>query len=264
MEKEKLESLLIDYIDNKLNFTDRQMVEEELARNVEAYKLYEELRVVLQAMEQSAQWEPSPKLKADFDVLLQKEIKATGKPKIIFFQPSFYRIAAAIALMVLSGFIGFWISKNHSQRDRLALIEKEMEITRKQLEDTKQMMLAMLDNDQSASQRIQGVNVAMKISKPDDDVVQALLKAMDSDPNTNVRLAALEALSKFHEDPSVRKALIGALAKQKDPMVQITLIQLMVEMREKQIVKELQRIVDDSGTLKAVKDEAYSGILKLS
>jgi hypothetical protein len=39
-------------------------------------------------------------------------------------------------------------------------------------------------------------------------------------------------------------------------MVQITLIQLMVRI--------LQRIVDDASTLKPVKDEAYSGMLKLS
>ncbi len=47
-------------------------------------------------------------------------------------------------------------------------------------------------------------------------------------------------------------------------MVQIALIQLFVQMKEKGVVDDLQRIVDDSRTTKAVKDEAYSGILKLS
>ncbi len=87
---------------------------------------------------------------------------------------------------------------------------------------------------------------------------------MNEDPNTNVRLAALDALSKFHTEPQVRKVLLDALSTQKDPMVQIALIQLMVKMKEKSVVNDLKKIVDDSETMKAVKDEAYSGILILS
>jgi HEAT repeat protein len=104
----------------------------------------------------------------------------------------------------------------------------------------------------------------MEFSDADDDIVAALIHTMNTDPNTNVRLAALDALAKFNQDPVVRAALIDALAKQKDPMVQITLIQLMVQMKERKVVKDLERIVDDAGVIKAVKDEAYTGILKLS
>jgi hypothetical protein len=35
-------------------------------------------------------------------------------------------------------------------------------------------------------------------------------------------------------------------------------------MKEKGVVNDLQKIVDDEGTIQAVKDEAYSGILRLS
>jgi hypothetical protein len=264
MENEKLESLLIDYIDNRLNSVDRHLIEQELVHNPHACQLYEQLKELLETMERSARLEPSSQLKTKFEQNLQLEISTVRKPKTVFFQPVFYRVAAAVALMVMSGAIGYWISNNNTEHDRLAVIEKEMEVTRKQLADTKQMMMAMLDNPQSASQRIQGVNVAMKIEQADDEVVEALLKTMNEDPNTNVRLAALHALSRFRDDPAVRKELIHSLAKQNDPMVQITLIQLMVQMKEKTVVKELQRIVDDAGTLNAVKDEAYSGILKLS
>jgi len=94
--------------------------------------------------------------------------------------------------------------------------------------------------------------------------VNALAKRMNEDPNTNVRLAALDALSKFHTEPQVRKVLLDALSTQKDPMVQIALIQLMVQMKEKSVVNDLKKIVEDSESMKAVKDEAYSGILILS
>jgi hypothetical protein len=71
-------------------------------------------------------------------------------------------------------------------------------------------------------------------------------------------------LSKFYEDPIVRKALIEGLAFQKDPVVQIALIQLMVKIKEKSIVTDLRKIVEDEETMKAVKDEAYTGLLELS
>jgi len=132
------------------------------------------------------------------------------------------------------------------------------------MEATKLLMMSLIDNHQSASQRIQGVNVALTIQNADDDVVKALAQRMNDDPNTNVRLAALDALSKFHQEPAVRKVLIEALSSQKDPMVQIALIQLLVRMKEKGVVNDLKKMVDDSGTMKAVKDEAYSGIMKLS
>ena len=160
-------------------------------------------------------------------------------------------------MLVIGGGIGFWISRQNDQHEKLLAIEEE-------LKATKVMMMSLIDNQQSASQRLQGINVALTIESADDEVVNALAKRMNEDPNTNVRLAALDALSKFHTEPQVRKVLLDALSTQKDPMVQIALIQLMVQMKEKSVVNDLKKIVDDSETMKAVKDEAYSGILILS
>lgn len=263
MEKDKLEGMLIDYIDNRLNTVDRTFIERELLSNPDTRRLYEELREVIVLMEQSSPLEPSANLRSSFQKDLDAEMSAS-KGRIISFNPRLYRVAAAIALMILSGAIGFWISRNNAQDERLAQIEKEMEETRNQLAQTKQVMFGMLDNEYSASQRIKGVNVAMDLAQPDDEIVEALFKTLHNDPNTNVRLAALEALTRFQDDPTVRKGLITGLPKQTDPMVQIRLIQLMVDMKEKQVVDDLKNMVDDAGTMKAVKDEAYSGILKLS
>jgi anti-sigma-K factor RskA len=258
MEREELENLLIDYIDGKLSAAERQAVEQELVNNEEAYKLYEELREVIHAMDHSPRLEPPATLKENFDKMLQHEI-AAAKPdkKTIFFTPAFYRVAAAVALLVLGGGAGFWISTYQRQQDEIARLKEDME-------RTKQTMMAMIGNNQSASQRLQGVSVALTISAADDEVVRALVRTMNEDPNTNVRMAALDALSKFYEEPAVRKALIKSLEKQKDPIVQMALIQLLVRMKEKGVVNDLKRIVDDKEVLEPVKDEAYTGIMKLS
>ncbi|WP_276366594.1 HEAT repeat domain-containing protein [Chryseolinea sp. H1M3-3] len=257
-DQEKLEMQLIDYIDGKLSEAEKRAVEQELMGNDKVYKIYEQLKEVMHAVDRAKRLEPSQELKVKFDQFLTEEIASSKKgTKIIFFRPVFYRSAAAVALLVLGVGVGFWISKQNDQQQEISRIKTEMEAT-------KMMMISLMDNKQSASQRIQGVNVALTIESADDEVVQALAKRMNEDPNTNVRLAALDALGKFHDDPAVRKILIDALSNQKDPVVQIALIQILVKLKEKGVVNDLKRIVEDEESMKAVKDEAYSGIMVLS
>ena len=252
------ESRFIDYIDGKGSEVDRAEVERELAQSEEAYKLYEQLREVIQAIDKASVLEPSGKIKTEFEEALAKEIAAQSKPtKTIFFSPVVYRIAAGFVLVMVGLGIGFWINKNQERDQELADLKK-------QVEDNRRIMLAMLDNQQSASQRIVGVSVAYELDKADDEIVKVLVKTMNEDTNTNVRLAAMEALSKFGHETQVRIALIQSLTEQKDPVVQIALIQLLVKMKEKGVVKQLEEMTKDPSTMKAVKDEAYTGILKLS
>ncbi|HMG89334.1 MAG TPA: HEAT repeat domain-containing protein [Chryseolinea sp.] len=248
MEKEKLETLLIDYIDGKLNNTERHDVEQLLVADTEAFKTYEQLKVVIHAMQASAKMEPTARLKRGFEQMLLEEEIALKKGRVVLFQPSFYRVAAAIAFVVLGGAIAYIIARQNQQS--------------KQIKET---LMTMLDNQNSASQRVLGATVAYNdIERADDEIVNALVNAMNEDPNTNVRLAALEALGKFRSQPHVRKALVASLTTQKDPVVQIALIRLMVEMKEKDITNELEKISTDEESIQAVKDEAQAGILRLS
>jgi len=270
MEKEKLESLLIDYIDGNLNDADRMMVEKEL-QDENTAKLYSQLKEVMDLMGNSKTKVPGLSLKQNFEMALQAEISksAKGSPteapiaigtkagKQVFFQPWVLRVAAGIILVIVGVVIGDRISANRQHDQELANLKQEVE-------NNKRVMLSMLENQQSASQRVMGATVAYDLPKADDEIVNVLSKTMNDDPNTNVRLAALEALGKFYQQEHVRKALVTSLSTQKDPVVQIALIRLLVQMKEKQIVNELKKITRDGQVMKAVKDEAHSGILKLS
>lgn len=257
MNIDEWENRIIDYIDGNLEGEGRIALEQELAKREEVFHLYQQYLVVIEAMDRSRELEPSTRLKASFEKTIKEEMLRKAEGKVISIQPVFFRAAAAIALVVSGVAIGFWITKNQQQ-------QQEMLALRKEVEATKNLMQTMLQNEGSASQRLQGVTVALQMEKADDDVVNALVKAMNEDANSNVRLAALDALSKFQAEPAVRKALVKSLSTQKDPIVQIALIQLMVRMKEKGVVKELERLVEDDQNMKAVKDEAYKGLLKLS
>jgi HEAT repeat protein len=257
MEREKLEALLIDYIDGNLSPADKAIVNQLLIENNDAQQLHKELKEVMDLMDRSMTLEVLHGNETTFASNLKAELDIKEDVKVVRFQPAILRVAAAIALVAIGVAGGFWINRNYQHEQELAALRKEMM-------ETKQLMMAMLTNGQSASKRMQGVTVAMTISTADDEVVKALADALTHDSNTNVRLAALEALSQFIDEPQVRRIIISSLSTQDDPMVQIALIQLLVKLKEKNVVNELEKIINDDKNIQAVKDEAYTGIIKLS
>jgi anti-sigma factor RsiW len=258
MDMEMWESRIIDYLDGKGSTEERTKLEQELSQDAEANKLFEQLQEVMLAMDKVSVLEPSSQLKMEFDKALQQEIAAQKKTtKTVFFSPIVYRVAAGFLLIMAGLVIGYEINKNQEH-------ERELVELKQQIEENRLLMLAMLDNQQSASQRMVGVSVAYELETADDQIVQVLVKTLNEDTNSNVRLAALEALGKFSSEEVVRQSLIKSLTTQKDPVVQIALIQLLVKMKEKGVLNQLEKITKDASTMKAVKDEAHKGILKLS
>ena len=257
MDREKLESMVIEYIDGTLGPDEREKFEFLLETNMEASHLFHQTKMILEAMERSAQLEPSGELKSKFEGELQKMLRKKQARIISISQKMVYRIAAGVALILVSGTMFYWINKSVQQERELARLKQEME-------EHKSMMLTMMDNQASAGKRIQGVNVAFSLEKADDEIVNALVKTLNEDTNTNVRLAALEALGKFHNQSHVRKALIESLSTQTDAIVQIELIRLLVAIKATQSLDELRKITTQDDVLPAVKDEAYAGIMRLS
>lgn len=101
MDKEQLEALLIDYIDGKLSTDERIVVERELG-NSNTNQRYKQLKEVMGAMRSSAGIEPTKNLKTGFERLLQEEINLT-KGRTVTMSPWPYRVAAAIAFIVVAG-----------------------------------------------------------------------------------------------------------------------------------------------------------------
>ena len=105
-------------------------VEQELMRNEKAFTLYEQLKEVIHTMDRAEKFEPSALLKPRFDTALRAEMDSLQPAKTVFFQPTYYRVAAAIALLIVGGGIGFWISKHNDQQQELQALAKEMEATK--------------------------------------------------------------------------------------------------------------------------------------
>lgn len=259
LEQEKLTERLTGYIDGQL--TEKEMTETSqwIASNEEIKSQYLQLKVILASFEISENADlvktPSQRMEARYEQWLD-QAQVNTKPRILTLQ-SWYKIAAAALVLILAGIGGMIIHTVYVQRQELARVQFE-------LEQTKQLVMAQLSNTQSASQRISAIYATDELVAPDQEILQLLIKTMDEDPSSNVRMVSLDALSKYYSIPEVRTALIQSMKFQKDPVVQIALIQLLVQRKEKIIIGDLQNITVQNGIIKAVKDEAYKGIFKLT
>lgn len=154
-------------------------------------------------------------------------------------------------------------STHTPSRSTAEISDTETILTSSKSSLVRQAFFSKLSNHTSASDRYSAASSAAEIQKIDNDIIGVLVKTMNEDPNSNVRLAALESLSRFSKEPLVKKQLIKSLSIQKDPVVQIALIELLTAMREHKIIDELQKIANDETTAQPVKDEAYKSLNNL-
>lgn len=258
-----MKELMIDYIDGKLSGELKAFVEKYIEKSAEHQKEYKSLKETVGLLQHDKQLEPDSNLRLDFLNALEQEMNTLnadkkGSTRIIGLRlANVWQVAAAVALLAVGLLGGMWLMKDNSHQKQMLALQREME-------QTKKMVMLALEDQDSPSQRMLGVNASYELPRADDEIVQILVKTMNEDENVNVRLAAINALAKFSAEPQVRKALIASLEKQTDPIVQITLINLMVELKEKGAVEELKQIINDSTNVESVKDEAHMAVFKLS
>jgi hypothetical protein len=143
---------------------------------------------------------------------------------------------AAMAMLVLAIGIGtgFFIRGRDTS---------EISQLRGEIYNMRQLVALSLLQQQNASDRMRGVNYSYRVEQDDPQVLAALLTAVNHDPNTNVRLAAVDALRKFSDSPVGRRGLVQALAKQDSPLVQIAILDQIVELREKSAAPAIQPLL---------------------
>ena len=114
--------------------------------------------------------------------------------------------------------------------------------------------MALLEKE-SSRDRLKAVKISNKMTDASGPVVEALLRTLNNDENINVRLAAIEALADFSQNPKVRKGLIDAIQYQDSPMVQLTLAELMVFLQDKRSVDEFKNLMNKKDIPLEIKDQ---------
>lgn len=191
-----------------------------------------------------------------FEKVAQQEVeKQEPQGRQVFFPlmqeyATYWRVAAGIVFILGA----FWAGRYYNQNAAKAP-DTEIAALREEVQDMKRA----LATGASASERIQMVSQEFDTEQPD-DIIQVLITTMNQDPNVNVRVAASEALYRFHHNKVVRQALVASLKQQTDPLMQLTLIDMLVSIKEKEAIGELEDLSQRDDLLPIVKDKAAEGL----
>jgi HEAT repeat protein len=115
----------------------------------------------------------------------------------------------------------------------------------------------------SAFDRLQGVNLSYTLEKPDSGLLEALLETVNTDPNINVRLAAVDSLYLFYDNPIIIEGVAEMLFNQTSPLVQVALIDLVINMHERRAVESLKNLIQSETLDPDVKQHAQLGLQKI-
>lgn len=155
---------------------------------------------------------------------------------------------------------------NHSQKivETKSLAQNDNLESESNFDEVK--ALELINNQHSASSRLRGIDLLKSFSASDEKIINILSEKALSDENTNVRLAAVEALSVHIENTEISKNIRQIFLNQDDPIVQKELIAILTEKNPSQLNREvnakLKELTLDPTTAVFVKDEAYAVLMR--
>ncbi len=150
---------------------------------------------------------------------------------------AWYRSAAALLLIIIGFAAGWYFSTGTSKTSNT-----EIELLSDDLDDLRKELVMMRIDMPMASDRIQAVQYAESLASEDDQMINVLGEVLISDDDINVRLAAAYALFGFADNSVARQKLILAIDhKSQEALVQLSLINMMLSLREKSAISNIRR-----------------------
>lgn len=161
---------------------------------------------------------------------------------------NWWKFAAAASFLILISFLMLPQIFNHGKETN-TLAQKEQ--------------LLQLISTQNTTSRIKGINQYQSEPEVDPDVRDVFIRVLENDKSTNVRLAALEALSGMSQDQQVKTALIRILENDREPAIQMAIINILVKWKDSSVKGTLQELLDKEEVPEDVKEEAFLGVTRL-
>jgi cell division protein FtsB len=261
MEKQHVFDQIPDYLDGKLDMSEKAKFEQHIAECADCKKEVEEMKAFFNVFEEEIPT-PTNRLKTKFETALEEEKMNRGKVVQMESKPysnwtnNVLKIAASIAILVASFQMGSLFQQRKVDQD-IAQLQDETN----QMKQT--AMLSLMEN-QSASKRIQGVNYIEEFEKPDAAIIKALSNRLLYDDNDNVRMTAFEALVKFTSSETVKSTFIEALEKEKNPSIQVAIIQALVKIQEKKAAEPMKKLLEKEDTQPFIKEQIRAVLPSIS
>ncbi len=235
MKCENVNIYLPEYIDGKLDATKAKAIQNHLDSCQACTSLHKEMQSFLSFADSMPEIETPTDMKDEF----MEMADLYAKPEIrTIFIPAWLKVAAVLLFAMLTYAGGYLTPKGNNNIAHLEseLIKLKQDVIRAELQDV------------SGPQKIQAAYSAQQISNPGDQLINALVQTMNTDKNVNVRLAAINALSGQLDNQQVKDAMIRSLTIQENPLLQISLIQVLTESGIKEAKDKIEFLSDNEDT----------------
>lgn len=264
MTSEEFRSMIPGYLSGQLTAAEKLRFDASVSERPDFQAELEELGAVWEGLGSVPEQRPSPAMSARFYQKLNdlnRGQTVSTATQYTWWKPGLSGLVRQAAVVMTLFCLGIYVGRvsvgGSSQKDQAAEL-------REQVQGLRQAVALSLLDRQSASSRLEGISWSNRVEHPDTDLISALLNTLNHDPNTNVRLASLDALEKFSVEPAVRRALVASLPLQNSPLVQIALIDGLVQMRNRSAESELRTLSRDAQADASVRQRAQWGLQRLS
>lgn len=254
MDCKRCESMIPAYLQGELSDTEVLELEEYLENCENCRTQLKETQMLLKQLDGLEDKEPSVLSRNELLSKLEEEkAHLRAVPLKPAWNKSFLRIAASVIIFLLGLGVGQFDFSGSQGKTELSELRTEVS-------EMKQLVMMSMLKEVSASERIKAVSYVKQFEQPSEEVIHTLFRTLNEDESPNVRMAALEGLRKFADNEQIRLRLIRSFEVQSDPVIQIMMINLMVELEEKRAIKKFQNLIDHESTQKIVRDQAEMGI----
>ena len=276
MQCEEVREQLADYVIDQIQEPARSLIDGHLMTCKTCRGEAEEIQGLWTTLGSIPATEPGPETRARFQMMLeayQHGLEQASSRKRNPWQalnswlgrwwPSqpALQLGVSLALLLLGAFIG----RQYFTTTPAAPPPPNNEVTelRGELSQMRQVVALSLMQQDSATDRLRGVNWSYQLQQPGREVLSALLNTLMHDSNVNVRLATVDALRQFGDQTVVRRGVVEAMKRQESPMVQIALIDLAVDLKEKDSIATLRQLTEDQNINETVRQRAQKGLAEL-
>lgn len=245
MEKKGFEIRAMEYLKDALTAREKQSFEDLLEKDDSLNHQFLELKDTWELMDEVVVPEPTDQMDASFfdmldeEIRLQKEPRGTLKGTMDNLLQWLLKPQLAYALLFLVLLSGYFMNFNRDSKPQVP-----QTVDNSETEQVREKLVLTLLEQSSANKRLEGVSEANKIGRVDEQVINALLRTLNKDPNVNVRLAAIESLTNYVGDPKVRQGLIQSIPNQESPIIQVTLANLMLALEERKSIEPFKQLLE--------------------
>lgn len=259
------------WLNNQMTIAERKEFELHLSGCSDCREALSIAEIVTGKLQQIEIPEPSPNMEICFQAMLGDYKKSVERKETrwklfwtdlyekLTMKPAFQLGYSLVLLLVGVGVT--YLVLNPGSKDN-----NKVEITKlsSQVQEMKQLMMLSLLENPSATERLKAVSYTEEINTAGEQVIEALLTTLNEDPNVNVRLVTLEALTKYSSNAVVREGLVQSIIKQESPLMQSALADVMMKLQEKKSIAPFRKLLQDNRISDPIKTKIQQAITTLS